>query len=414
MLARGSCTIFCRYKYSTPKLHLFPFTPQLNTHRYFAARKKKTAKKEDSLEEYTLLKDLIQTHRQFYETGHPIISDPEYDKLYNELLAIEEKNPSYIDSNSPSQIVAPTPKEEITKKRHSLPMLGLQNTYNDEQLTKFENKIKREVTSKKLDNIPIEFITEMKYDGMAVSLIFENGKFSHALSRGDGLYGEDMTITFLHYIKNLPFVYENNQKELYVPLTSDIVEIRGEIVCSISEFNRSNEIRKEKNLKLFSSPRNLTTGTLGRIDFSEETDLSLDMICYSLQIYKPSKKTETVTVSKIEDLEQFVEWSPSQPETQWDCLQLIKSWGFPICPRAQQFSEMTDIFNYIHKYETKESQSKFPYTTDGAVVKVNSIKQQQQIGRVARSYKWSIAYKFPTEIFITKLLDIQFQIGRTG
>ena len=116
----------------------------------------------------------------------------------------------------------------------------------------------------------------------------------------------------------------------------------------------------------------------------------------------------------MDELEQSVHWSQYQPETQWEALQLLKAWNFPVCPRAEKYSSIDDIFDYIHKYETPEAQEQFPYATDGAAIKVNSIPQQLALGRVARSYRWAIAYKFPTEIFVTKLLDIQFQVGRTG
>ena len=204
---------------------------------------------------YGLLKNLLTAYRVSYEKGEPLIPDQEYDSLYQDLLDIEKSHPELCDPSSPSQQVSPALNDTVAK-RHHLPMLGLQNTYNNEQIKKFESKIQRGIASRDVSSIPIEYVTEMKYDGMAVSLIFKNGEFQHALSRGDGLYGEDLTRNFLCHVNNLPFTIVKGKKTLGVSHTTEIVEIRGEIVCSTAEFNRINSERKSDGLKEFSTPRN--------------------------------------------------------------------------------------------------------------------------------------------------------------
>ena len=364
-------------------------------------------------ENHSILKNLLSVYRVAYDEGDPIVTDQEYDKMYTQLLDIESKHPELCDSKSPSQQVGPEIGEEIGKKLHSLPMLGLQNTYNDEQLLKFHARIQKDISSRKTSHIPLEYITEMKYDGMAISLIFKNGELCYGTSRGDGIYGEDLTSTFLYYVNNLPFkIVDGNRKTLRIPHTEDIVEIRGEILCSTKEFDRVNALKIQKGEKPFSTSRNLATGSLNKLNADDsDLNISLDMICYSLHIYKETKLPEKID---IDQLELQVEYSKYQPSSHFECLNLLKKWNLPICPRAEKHTSFDTILPYIHQHETFEQQEKFPYVTDGVVVKVDSIEQQQSLGRVARSYKWAIAYKFPTQIYTTKLLDIQFQIGRSG
>ena len=264
---------------------------------------------------YGLLKTLIETYRKSYDLGEPIISDLEYDTMYQNLLDLEHKFPQLVDKSSPSQQVAPIVEDIVEgKKLHSLPMLGLQNTYNDDQLRKFQSRIEREIASRKTSHIPLEYITEMKYDGMAISLIFKNGELCYGTSRGDGLYGEDLTANFIAYVNNLPFQNDGNRKRLRVPIRDSVVEIRGEIVCSSKEFERVNKLKEEGNQKTFSTPRNLATGSFSKISQEErEFDISLDMICYSLHIYKENILSDGSI--DMDQLETSVVFAPEQPTT---------------------------------------------------------------------------------------------------
>jgi DNA ligase (NAD+) len=366
----------------------------------------------DVLERHGLLRGLVQTYRQFYAKGESPITDQEYDALYSDLLLLEEGHPS-LSKDSPSQSVAPLVGHE-EKHLHFLPMLGLQNSYNDEQLHRFSSRVESEIRSRPCSSIPLQYVAEMKYDGMAVSLIFRHGQLQYATSRGDGLYGEDLTSNFLFNVRNLPRTAEGH---VTVPWRNHIVEIRGEVVCPTAEFLRINESREGSKSKQFSTPRNLTTGTLNKSAEDGNTEpMPLDLVCYSLHVYVGSLAENPTSNGSIDidQLEQQVEWSPQQPVSQWDCLQQLREWGYPICPRAELFSEFNKAIDYVHRFESKEAQAQFPYVTDGVAIKVNSIPQQLALGHIARSYRWAAAYKFPTEILGTRLLGVNFQIGRTG
>lgn len=358
---------------------------------------------------HDMLKNLVITYRHLYEKGTSPISDQEYDRLYNDMLDLEERFPQ-LRQDSPSQSVAPTPDQ--AKKLHHLPMLGLQNCYTDEQLYKFQKRVDTDIRSRPCDALPVEFVTEMKYDGIAVSLIFQQGRLQYALSRGDGLYGENLTTNFLSHVCNLPG--QPNGAPVTVPHTADIVEIRGEIVCSTEAFEKLNAERKEQGKSQFSTPRNLVAGTLNKSLVDADERVSLHMICYSLHIYNASQSHTEASPSNLDQLEQSVMWSEHQPATQWECLNLLKQWNFPICPRATVTRSFSDVIDYVHQYESPSMQAEFPYTTDGVAIKVNSLQQQLALGRVSRSYRWATAYKFPTEIYETELVDVHFQIGRTG
>ncbi len=308
---------------------------------------------------------------EYYTLDNPTITDYEYDKLLEELKQLEEKYPELKDLNSPTQKAGGEILENFKKVVHKVPMLSLDNSYNEAEIIKFVEKIKKEI------NNPV-FVCELKIDGLAVSIKYEKGKFKQASTRGDGTIGEDITHN-VKTIKSLPLVLK---KEIDI-------EIRGEIFISKNAFSKINKERAENEETLFANPRNAAAGSVRQLDSKIAAKRNLDIFVYML----PNAKEFGIT-------------SHSKSLDFLDELQIKTNRNRAICKSAD------DIIKYLEKWQ--EERNALSYEIDGVVIKVDNLDEQDELGFTAKSPKWATAFKFPPEEVNTKLLDIIFTVGRTG
>jgi len=317
-----------------------------------------------------LVKLLNYYNYMYYVENNPVVSDYEYDQLYRELVELEKKYPEYIRPDSPTQKVGGEPLKEFRTVEHRIPMLSIENTYSPDELIEFDKRIKRMA---KVDEI--DYVVELKYDGVAVSLIYEDGKFVLGASRGDGIRGDDITEN-LKTIKTLPLTIKYTE-----PL-----EVRGEVYMRKDDFERLNEERKEKGEVLFANPRNATAGSLKLLDPKIVAQRNLQLFIY----------------------QGFVE----RYKTHWEILNFLKELGFPVSPHRKHVENIEGVIEYCKEWE--EKRFSLPYNIDGMVVKVNSIELQNKLGATTKNPRWVVAYKFPAEQVTTILKDVIVQVGRTG
>jgi DNA ligase (NAD+) len=321
----------------------------------------------------------IKTHDyNYYVLAEPAISDRDYDRLMNELIELEKKHPELITPDSPTQRVGGQPLKEFKQIKHKKPMLSLANTYTKQEITDFDKRIADVIDE------PYEFVTELKFDGVALGLVYENSLLKYGVTRGDGLTGDDITQN-VKTIKSIPLAVNklvHNGREV-----TDF-EVRGEVYLREDDFLRINEQRAEAGKKTYANPRNLTAGTLKLLNPAEVAERPLQIVSY----YFDSVQVET--------------------ESHWENLQLLKKLGFPVSEYSEKHDSIAGVFDFIEKWEGKRNE--LPFQIDGIVIKLNSLKQQRILGFVARSPRWAIAFKYEAQKTVTKLNDITFQIGRTG
>ncbi|MBM7559182.1 NAD-dependent DNA ligase LigA [Marinitoga litoralis] len=329
---------------------------------------------ENIKKEYNELKKLIEKYNyHYYVLNNPLISDTDYDKLFNKLVNLEKKYPELRTPDSPSYRVGGKVLDEFRTVQHTTPMLSLDNTYNEEEIIEFTNRV-----SKLLNIDNVEYTCELKIDGISISLRYEKGLLVQAITRGDGLFGDDVTEN-VKTIRSIP-----------LRLKDEIdIEVRGEIFMPKKEFLKINELREEEGLPVFANPRNSTAGTIKLLDTSVVSKRHLDSFIY--YILSP----ENYNLN-----------------TQYEALEFLKNLGFKINPHTKKVSSVEEIIDYW-KYWI-ENKSKLEYDVDGMVVKVNSFEYQGLLGNTARSPRWAIAFKFPAEQAITKVKEIIFQVGSTG
>ena len=323
-----------------------------------------------------LRKELNQHNVNYYVYDNPTISDSQYDKLLLELANLENENPKYFSSTSPTQRVGNTPLKNFQTIDHKLPMLSLANAMNQNDLSEFNTQI-----SKLLDKENIEYIGEPKLDGLAVELVYENGEFVHGSTRGDGFTGEDITKN-LKTIKGIPLSISSDD-------TPYLLEIRGEVFINHNDFKKLNNERKQSGETIFANPRNCAAGSLRQLDPRITASRPLRIFCYAPgiingMIFKNQK----------------------------DFLDFLPKYGFPVNPHI----EIGEGVNFLHKYYTKceKLRDTLDYDIDGAVFKVNSYDYQNQVGERSRSPRWAIAGKFKAQQETTKIKDIIISVGRTG
>ena len=326
------------------------------------------------------LRELIRKYDYaYYVESQPLISDYEYDKLYKELEELEKQYPEFYDKNSPTQRIGEQPLKEFRSVVHTIPMLSLANTYTKEEILDFERRVIDILGSQ-----TVKYVTELKYDGLAVSIIFRDGTFELAATRGDGIKGDDVTAN-IKTIKNLPLkvheVYYKGEK-------LQNFEVRGEIYMLESDFLKINEERIENDEKPYANPRNLASGTLKSLDPNYVATRPLKLVTYYLF-------SEEV-----------------QLESQFENIELLKKLGFPVGYSYKLCENIEEVFEYIELWD--KQRSSLPFQIDGIVIKVDSLKQQEILGTIARSPRWAIAFKYEPEKSETKLLDITLQVGRTG
>ncbi|MCS6999510.1 MAG: NAD-dependent DNA ligase LigA [Bacteroidota bacterium] len=315
----------------------------------------------------------------YYVEAQPLISDRDYDRLYAELVALEQQYPDLVTPDSPTQRVGGQPLDEFAHVQHRRPMLSLANTYTRQEVLDFDRRVRQS-----LGDEPYEYCAELKFDGVAISLHYSDGRFVLGATRGDGLVGDDITQN-LRTIRSLPLVV--NPVRVGDTLLMDF-EVRGEAYMLRQDFERLNKERLAAGEKPFANPRNLTAGTLKLLDPREVARRPLQLVCYYLD-------TDQVSLDR-----------------QSTNLKLLRQLGFPTSPYWQRCATIEDVFAYIDHWEQKRHS--LPFDIDGIVVKVDRLDQQERLGTVARSPRWAIAYKYEAEQARTRLVGITLQVGRTG
>lgn len=318
--------------------------------------------------------ELDQHNYRYYVLSEPIISDYDYDMLLNELIELEKNNPEFFDSNSPTQRVGSDINTEFKQIVHKYPMLSLGNTYNEQELKDFDTRVQKAL------NEPYEYVCELKYDGASISLTYENGKLIHAVTRGDGQKGDDVTLN-VKTIKSIPLTLQGNS-------FPETFEIRGEIFIPLKGFEAMNEKRVANGEEPFKNPRNTASGSLKTQNSADVAKRPLDCFLYYL----------------------LSDNLPS--DSHYQNLQEAKKWGFKVPNEIEICNTIDDVIAFVQKWETKRHNLDFEI--DGIVIKVNSIQQQRALGFTAKSPRWAISYKFKAERVATTLLSVDYQVGRTG
>ena len=369
---------------------------------------------EDARKKIEQLSAIISQHNyQYYVLDNPQISDYEFDTLLEELIFLEEAFPALKLPDSPTQRVGGTITKGFASVKHENPMLSLGNTYNRMEMEEFDKRTRNALSVEE-----VEYVCELKYDGVAISLIYENGLLIRAVTRGDGVQGDDVTAN-VKTIRSIPL---RLQGQFPVRL-----EVRGEIIMPHDSFFALNEEKEMSGEQKFANPRNAASGSLKLQNSAEVAKRNLD--CFLYYVATPNSAEETSPNSS--------ENTPPQPspkgrelfpsfggvrggdfrgigggDTHYENLQALKSWGFKVSPHIKLCKGLSDVFSFINQWESRKKE--LPFDIDGVVVKVNKYSLQQQLGFTAKSPRWAIAYKFKAERVMTDLLEITYQVGRTG
>jgi DNA ligase (NAD+) len=327
------------------------------------------------------LRQEINFHNyRYYALDEPVVSDAEYDRLLRELENLEKDFPDLISPDSPTQRVGAPPLEKFEEVRHSLPMLSLANAFEEAEVQEFDARVRRFL---KTDQ-DVEYCAELKMDGVAVELVYENGRFLIGSTRGDGFVGENVTRN-LKTIRTIPL-------RLIVPAGEpppERLEVRGEVFLPAKPFEEFNRQRAKAGEPPFANPRNAAAGSLRQLDSAVTRRRPLDFFCYGVgQLSGPSF------------------------ETHWDVLDALGRWGFKVNPRRQRCRRIAEAVEFYRRMD--EQREKLPYEIDGVVIKVNSLRLQETLGTIARSPRWAIAFKFKPKRVATRIRDIIVQVGRTG
>jgi DNA ligase (NAD+) len=321
-----------------------------------------------------LRKEIEEHNHKYYVLNKPTISDFEFDVLLKELDTLEKKFPEFMSESSPTRRVGSDVTKEFEQYEHTYPMLSLGNTYSEAEVREFDTRTRKTISQ------PVEYVCESKFDGASISIIYKNGSLFRAITRGDGIRGDDVTLN-VKTIKSIP----RNINEKSIP--GEFV-IRGEILMPRAVFNKLNEERASAGLPQFANPRNAAAGTLKILDPRIVASRSLDCMIYFL----------------------LSEELPH--DNHYDNLMTAKGWGFNVAESIRLCKNIDEVFEFISYWDT--GRKKLPYDTDGVVIKVNALNQQRDLGFTAKSPRWAIAYKYKAEQALTKLLSVAFQVGRTG
>ncbi len=320
---------------------------------------------------------IIQNNYHYFVQCEPVIPDAEYDRYMQELTAIENEFPELVTDSSPTQRVGAVPLDSFPEIRHEVPMLSLGNAFDADEMTAFDRRIRD-----KLEKDNIEYVAETKLDGLAVSILYEDGLFIRAATRGDGTTGEDVTLN-VKTIKSIPLSLLDGKYP-------ERVEIRGEVFMSHDGFRKLNENQKGKGEKLFVNPRNAAAGSLRQLDSRITSERHLSFFAYGVGIVEGGVL----------------------PESHAELLSRLKTWGVPVSPETKVMRKLAACFEFYESISSRRSS--LGYDIDGVVFKVNRLDQQDIMGTVSRAPRWAIAYKFPPEEELTEILDIEIQVGRTG
>lgn len=325
------------------------------------------------------LREALNEHNhRYYVLDDPSVSDAEYDQQFRKLQALEEAHPKLLTEDSPTQRVGSTPLDRFDSVQHAVPMLSLGNAFSEDELAEFDKRV-----IDRLDAASdITYVAEPKLDGLAVSLRYEQGKFVQGATRGDGTTGENVT-TNLKTIASIPLALRGKS----VP---DVLEVRGEVFMSHAAFKSNNDRLKADNQKLFVNPRNAAAGGLRQLDPKKTAERQLSIYCYAL--------------GEVSD--------GALPDTQFELFAWLRSLGFPTNPEVKRCKGSKACFKYYEALGKKRA--KLAYDIDGVVFKVDELRLQKELGQRSRAPRWAIAQKFPAEEATTTLLEIDWQVGRTG
>jgi DNA ligase (NAD+) len=360
------------------------------------------------------LRETIRSHdERYYVHSDPVVSDYEYDQLMNQLKALESANPELITPDSPTQRVAGRPAEGFPNYVHKRPMLSLDNTYSVEDLLAWDGRVMRGV------GLPaVDYVAELKIDGLSIAVIYENGRLATGATRGDGTIGEDVTPN-IRTIRSLPLAIRDDSKQAQTaarsksrgsarkaeqrslkqtksaesrvikPQAPAEVEVRGEVFFPAESFKRLNDDRAEQELPLFANPRNAASGTMKSLDARVVAERKLDMFCYEL-LFDGRKPFPT----------------------HWESLDWLIAAGFRVNPVRRLCTSITEVVDFCNEWEARRDE--LGYEIDGIVIKVNRTQLQEELGATSKAPKWAVAYKFPARQATTRLLDITVQVGRIG
>ena len=327
----------------------------------------------------TLRQDLRRYEYEYHVLDNPTIPDAEYDRLFHQLKALEAEHPELITADSPTQRVGAKPLSGFAQIRHEIPMLSLDNAFSDEEFYAFVKRIEDRLI--RLPE-PLTFCCEPKLDGLAVSILYVNGVLTQAATRGDGTTGEDITAN-IRTIRNIPL-------QLLMDNPPARLEVRGEVFMPHEGFERLNQQALEKDEKTFANPRNAAAGSLRQLDPKITSKRPLVLNAYGIGI------AEGVDL----------------PNTHYDRLQWLKSIGIPVNPEIRLCNGTDEVLDFYRDIQNKRSS--LGYDIDGTVLKINDIALQEKLGFISKAPRWAIAYKFPAQEELTRLNDVEFQVGRTG
>lgn len=326
---------------------------------------------EDKLNE--LRNELDYYNHQYYVLDKPVVPDAEYDRLMQELIKLEEEHPELITSDSPTQRIGGTPLDGFVKVEHTVPMLSLSNAFNDQDLHDFDRRVREG-----LEEDVIDYVCELKIDGLAVSLRYEDGLFDIGATRGDGSIGEEITQN-LRTIRSIPLRIDEK----------NIIEVRGEAFMPKRSFIKLNEAREKADLDLFANPRNAAAGSLRQLDSKIASQRHLDMFVYAVG-----------------------DWQAGTIETHSERLTYLNELGFKVNEAWKKCRGIDEVIAYVKKWTEKRND--LPYDIDGIVIKVDKLSYQDTLKTTAKSPRWATAFKFPAEEVLTKLIDVTMSVGRTG
>ena len=328
------------------------------------------------------LREKIRHHEHlYYVLDHPELSDLDFDKLMQQLKALEAGNPSLITSDSPTRRVGGKPREGFVKVPHSSPMLSLDNTYSEEELRDWERRV-HELTGRS----DVDYVCELKLDGMSLALIYEDGKLARGVTRGDGSVGEDVTLN-VRTVRSIPLsIPKDRLKKAGIPV---IFEVRGELLMPTASFKKINEERERAGLPTFANPRNFTAGTVRQLDANITAERRMDYFPYIL-------------------LQNGHTYFDHHSKT----LAALETAGFKVNPNHKLVRSMDEVWAFIQRWE--ERRDSLPYEIDGIVVKVDRVGLQDELGFTGKAPRWAIAYKYAARGGVTKLQNVRWQTGRTG
>ena len=326
-----------------------------------------------------LRREIEQHNRLYYVFDRPELSDADYDLLFLELLDLEAQFPELVTPDSPSRRVGGKPLDKFSQVAHRLPMLSLENAFNEEDLRSFDARVKRKLALP--PGHQLEYVCEPKLDGLAVSLTYENGNLATGATRGDGTTGEDVTLN-LRTVKSIPLRFATDQPP-------SLIEVRGEVFLPLEAFRKMNLDREENGEEPFANPRNAAAGSIRQLDQKVTARRPLAIFCYA--------------PGEVEGLEFH---------SQTEFLSTIRQWGLPVNPLIRICLGVAEVSAYYR--EMTEKRESLPYEIDGVVVKVDSFALQKELGEKSRSPSWAIAWKFPPRQAVTQVEDIVPQVGRTG